>query len=76
MNGLPPPSPALSRELIGVLRRMMLARRRSLLTELADIERMLGVGRFAGRDAPLADVDGEQAVDYHTGEWPDKAEHT
>lgn len=36
------------------VRQVLLARRRALLLELADLERVLCVGRYAGRTGPLA----------------------
>lgn len=53
----------LSPEITSVLRAMLINRRRVLLAEIADIERMLGVGRYAGRDGVLA-------VETHASEMP------
>lgn len=51
-----------------MLRQMLLARRRVLLAEVADIEKMLGIGRFAGQETPLSGAGGqgvgERAVDW------------
>lgn len=60
-NDLPP-------EVVVVLRTMLLARRRVLLAEVADLERLLAIGRYAGQEAPLEEPGGqeksERAVDW------------
>lgn len=43
-------------EVATVLRTMLIGRRRILLAELSDIERMLAMGRYAGRDGVLAEA--------------------
>jgi len=48
-------------EIMAVLRHMLLARRRVLLAEVADLEKLLGIGRFAGQEAPLAEPGGQEA---------------
>jgi len=48
-------------EIVAVMRTMLLARRRVLLAEVADIEKQLGIGRFAGQEAPLAEMTDENA---------------
>lgn len=55
-------------EVTHMLRQMLLARRRVLLAEVADIEKMLAIGRFAGHETPLSESGaqsaGERAVDW------------
>lgn len=48
-------------EIVAVMRQMLLARRRVLLAEVADIERLLSIGRYAGQEAPLAEAEGAEA---------------